>query len=78
MAQETDPRNVFKIILPHPTHGNQTQTVSFTFKPALIVRGPVVRPFFCSSPLLEAEYTCSDRRSFYCPPRTSHLQTFAP
>ena len=53
MAQQTDPRNVYKIILPPPSLADQTASAQFTFKPAL--RGPVVRFFLGSTTLLDAE-----------------------
>jgi hypothetical protein len=53
MAQQTDPRNVYQIILPHPSSTDQTASAQFTFKPAL--RGPVVRFFLGSTTLLDAE-----------------------
>ena len=54
MAQQTDPRNVYKIILPPPSLADQSQTAQFTFVPAL--RRPVVRFFIGSTTLLNAEH----------------------
>ena len=53
MAQQTNPRNVYKIILPPPSLADQTASAQFTFKPALC--RPVVCFFLGSTTLLDAE-----------------------